>query len=68
MRRYDIYGNELTEKVQTTKCFDCGMGLVHAAEFHPYEACEEFKATHDSRKVWKRILPLYRERILKVAV
>lgn len=66
MKRYDIHGNELTGKIHTSKCFDCGMGTVGAAEFHPYEACEEFKRSHDSRKVWRAIMPLYRERILKV--
>ena len=67
MKRYDIRGRELADVDDNTQCFDCGMGLLHASEFHPYEACEEFKATHDSRKVWARIMPLFRERIHKVA-
>lgn len=63
MTRYDIHGNELSQVLLVTRCYDCGMGLVHASEFHPYRACEMFKATHDSRAVWTAIMPLLRERM-----
>ena len=63
VKRFDIHGNELTQEIHVARCYDCGMGLVHAAEFHPPEACEMFKATHDSVAVWTAILPLLRERM-----
>lgn len=64
--RYDIHGNKYESAILTTECADCRMPTVDAAEFHPYEACEVYKHTGDSREVWKAILPLFRERILKV--
>lgn len=66
MKRYSIHGDQYQSSIQTSRCAECGMGTIDANEFHPWEACEEFKRTHDSREVWKAIMPLFRERILKV--
>lgn len=41
-----IYGNHFS-----SKCEECGMPTLGLQEFHPYEACVEFKRTHDSRTV-----------------
>jgi uncharacterized OB-fold protein len=57
-QRYDFDGNLLHEKIHVTKCGSCGMGLVSAREYHPFEACEEFERTHDSRKVWRMLRPM----------
>lgn len=51
MRRRSIHGTWLTGSVFKTKCHDCGMPTLAADEFHPYEACREFKWSHDSRTV-----------------
>lgn len=64
MTRYSIHGHRLTGRVFTSKCGDCGMDTISEDEFHPYEACEVFKRTHDSREVEKALAPLFRERIL----
>ena len=51
MRRRSIHGNFLTGSVFKTQCHDCGMPTLDYDEFHPYEACEEFRRTQDSTKV-----------------
>lgn len=51
-QRYDLNGNPLPRPhILTTRCEECHMPLTAYAEFHPYEACVEFKRTHDSRTV-----------------
>lgn len=57
-RRFDLRGYRLNEVIHITKCEDCGMGLVSGREFHPYRACEVFKETHDSDRVWEALMPL----------
>jgi proteasome lid subunit RPN8/RPN11 len=32
-------------------CAQCGMALRHAAEFHPYRACELFAESHNGGDV-----------------
>lgn len=62
MKRRSIHGGWLTGSVFKTKCHDCDMPTLAADEFHPYEACEEFKRTHDSRTVEPLLERLYAER------
>jgi len=52
-RRFDLHGYPLHEVIHVTKCAECGMGLVSGAEFHPWRACEVFKETHNSDRVWE---------------
>ena len=51
-RRVDLDGGPLANRIMDTRCADCGMGTVSAAEFHPYRACELYRQHHDSEKVW----------------
>lgn len=51
MNSIDLDGNGITARTNTTRCGECGMPTLSHREFHPYEACEIFKATHDSREV-----------------
>lgn len=60
-RRFDLNGYELRDIIHVTTCGECGMGLVSAAEFHPWAACEEFKRSHDSSAVWRTLMPLVEE-------
>lgn len=53
--RIDIRGNVIDNRIHVTRCAECGMGCVDAAEWHPWEACEVFKRTHDSREVWRML-------------
>ncbi len=57
-RRFDMHGYPLRDVIHITTCGDCGMGLVSHIEFHPYRACEVFKETHDSDRVWEALMPL----------
>lgn len=59
IERIDIHGRRITDTVFRTRCEECGMGLISAAEFHPYEACEIYKATKDSSKTWRSRLEGY---------
>ncbi len=56
--RVRIDGTPITNVIQDDKCFDCGMGLCDPREWHPYVACEVFRRTHDSRKVWSALRDL----------
>lgn len=58
VERYRIDGTPITNVIQHDKCFECGMGLCDPREYHPWEACEEFKRSHDSRKVWRLLRPM----------
>ena len=62
--RRDLSGNPIKDSALTTACAECGMPLTSFAEFHPWEACEAYKATHDSREVHKAIAHLSPGRIL----
>jgi hypothetical protein len=67
MKRYDPNGNQIaTSPLEMTECDECGMP-VYGMEFHPYEACEVYKRTHDSREVWKALMPRIRERLKPAA-
>jgi hypothetical protein len=66
MTRYSIRGDKINGVRFVMKCGDCGMPLVDVMEFHPVEACQAFKRTHDSQIVLKEIEPLFFDRILPV--
>ena len=51
-RRVDLNGRPLANKVMDTRCAECGMGTVSAAEFHPFRACELYRESHNSETVW----------------
>ena len=51
MKRYRLDGTMIEASVFTSKCYECGMPTLAPDEFHPYEACVEFKETHDSGSV-----------------
>jgi hypothetical protein len=51
VKRHDIDLRELHGSTIAMHCADCGMGLISAREFHPIEACDEFKRSHDPRTV-----------------
>lgn len=53
--RIDIRGNVIDNTIHVTKCGECGMGLVDAAEWHPWDACVVFSKTYDSREVWRML-------------
>jgi len=50
--RLRIDGTPIKNVIQHDRCGDCGMGLCDPMEWHPYEACVNFKQTHDSGQVW----------------
>ncbi len=51
-------GTIIRNVIQHTVCFDCGMGLCDAQEWHPSIACETFKRERDGRFVWVMLTDL----------
>ncbi len=51
MKRYRLDGTTIEANVLKSKCYECGMPTLAPDEFHPYEACVEFKKSHDSGTV-----------------
>lgn len=48
----DLDLNIATARAQdATHCAQCGMAMLHQAEYHPFAACLIFKACRDGQKV-----------------
>jgi hypothetical protein len=54
-QRITFDGATIENTIQDEKCWSCGMGLCAPREWHPHEACEVFRRTHDSREVWRAL-------------
>ncbi len=53
--RFTFDGRELPRLTEESRCGSCGMTTWDGAEWHPYEACEVYERTHDSREVWRAL-------------
>ena len=51
MKRYRLDGTIIEANVFASKCHECGMPTLAPDEFHPHEACVEFKRSGSSDTV-----------------